>query len=110
MLQICPRTECMGDTCFAAGVTRNECAQKPAFSTYGECDGDGLVLRAVFIHILKQNREKDNKQSGKFTCVFRTDWQKNEKLAKMALQIPPVTTYNRNGKQQKASVQKGERT
>jgi len=76
---------------------------------YGHFDRENQNLRAVFIHILKQNGAKDNKQSGKFTCIFRTDWQKRRKLAKMALQILPVTTYNRCRKRQKTSVQKGEK-
>ena len=63
----------------------------------GKSDRETPVAHSVFIHILKQNAELHNKQYGKFTCVFRTDWQKGVNMAKMALQIRTDAIYNRNG-------------
>ena len=60
----------------------------------GEIDRETPVAHSVFIHILKQNPGLHNKQSGKFTCIFRMDWQKMIKLAKMALQILTKSIYN----------------
>jgi len=62
----------------------------------GESDREIPIAHSVFIHILKQNTELHNKQYGKFTCVFRTDWQKRGNMAKIALQILTDAIYNRN--------------
>jgi len=62
----------------------------------GESDRETLFAHSVFIHILKQNAGLHNKQYGKFSCIFRTDWQKVINRAKIALQISTELIYNRD--------------
>lgn len=84
-------TRCIG----TAGRVGQEGNGHSALSV-GEIDRETPVAHSVFIHILKQNPGLHNKQSGKFTCIFRMDWQKMIKLAKMALQILTKSIYNGN--------------